>query len=145
MRHLSNPASVKSLADVEIAERVYRDVLGFDQCSASGRTVVAAGILRPISRHRGDHSARDLTDPGVASVRYVDVANDVHGDTRGLRKLSTCSGTVIATESLRPVSRDSGDHSARDLADSVVAGVYNVDTPPQRPQLRPADYPAEHS
>src|SRR5437016_5294642 len=113
---------VTGVRDIDIASGVHGDAVGAIQLSASGWAVVATETtIGPISRHRGDHAARDLADAVVGCD--VKVAGGVHGHV-------VCSQpgaggwTVVAAETGHPTSsRHRGDHAARDLADARVTVV----------------------
>ena len=98
---------------------------------ASNSALVAGPLsplkpARPVSRHGGDHSVRDLADAVVTGVGDVQVAGGIHGDAVGIIQLGAGGRAAVAADSLDPVSRHGGDHPIRDLADAAVTGVGDV-------------------
>src|SRR5438128_2442923 len=57
----------------------------------------------------------------------VKIACGVHSDAPWINQRSTGDRTVVAAETIRPISRHSGDHAVRDLSDAVFIGVCDVE------------------
>ena len=131
-RNQNTDAVVTGVGDVQVARGIHGDAAGNVQLGASGRPVVAAeaaaarGARQTASRHGGDHPIRDDADAVVTTVGDVQVPGGIHGDARGTVQLGVAGRAVIAAEAWRSVSRDGSHHPIRDLADTVIPRVGDV-------------------
>src|ERR1035437_1168226 len=114
---------VTIVGDVQVASGIHGGAVGRGQLGAGGRAVVAAVAWRPVPRHGGDHSVRDLAD-AVTLVGDVEVAGGVRGDTGGRPQLGAGGRAIVVHHA--SAARHGGDHATRNLADAVVVGDVEV-------------------
>src|ERR1019366_6407742 len=115
---------VTIVGDVEFASGIHGGAVGRGQLGAGGRAVVAAVAWRPVPRHGGDHSIRNLADAAVVTVGGVEVAGGVRGATEGSPQLGAGGRAVVAH--YVSAARHGGDHATRNLAEAVVVGDVEV-------------------
>src|SRR5437588_481695 len=74
-------------------------------------------------------TARHCPDSRDVGVGDVEGSKAVHGHALGVAELSDRGRTVVAGGSIGTATHHSVDHTTRDLPNSVVIGVGNIEVP----------------
>ena len=123
---------VAGIGDVEVPEAVYRRAMGEAEPRSGCRTAIPSEAMAPRARRCGDRaSGIDLEDAVIAGISDIEVAGAVvHHHVNG--EVELCLGCPPA-DSPGPLglrARRRGDRPAGvDLADTVVAGIGEVEVP----------------
>src|SRR5207244_1224462 len=98
---------VPGVRDVDIAVRVDDDILRGAQSGRGRRAPIAAEPRASSSSKRRDGSLHfGFSDARVAGVRNIEFPLRIHRDALRALQLSAPRGTVVATESLGPLSNN---------------------------------------
>ena len=121
---------VATVSNVEVAHTIKGNARGPIQTGDSGKAIIAAKGLYPVSRKGGDNASYliYLSDPVIRVISNVEVVGAIEGESPGLIQRSCRGGAIITAEARRPGARYGGNDS-RDLIhppNTIVICIGNI-------------------